>query len=304
MLRFAPGGRMGFVTNPKNNLVYLFDSSTNRILQAVEVDQGPTQVSFTEGFAYIRSVGSEQVTLIELTGLNKDGTVNVSKFPAGQSSPAEVSNLSTANSIVPTPEGNAVVIANPLDKTIYYYTQGMVAPMGNFQNYRREPKAVFVIDRSLRETSPGVYSVNIKPTSSGTYDIPFLLNSPRVYHCFEMTVKHNPALAARQKALAFKVEPLLKSAKIKLGETTRMQFRLTDPQTKEPKVDIKDVGVLTVQASGTWHKRQWARPLGGGIYEMEINAPEAGVYYVFWECPSLKMKYNQTRYVILEAMED
>jgi hypothetical protein len=180
----------------------------------------------------------------------------------------------------------------------------MVAPMGNFQNYRREPKAVFVIDRSLRETSPGVYSVNIKPTSSGTYDIPFLLNSPRVYHCFEMTVKHNPALAARQKALAFKVEPLLKSAKIKLGETTRMQFRLTDPQTKEPKVDIKDVGVLTVQASGTWHRRQWARPLGGGIYEMEINAPEAGVYYVFWECPSLKMKYNQTRYVILEAMED
>jgi hypothetical protein len=205
---------------------------------------------------------------------------------------------------VPTPEGNAVVIANPLDKTIYYYTQGMAAPMGNFQNYRREPKAVFVIDRSLRETQPGVYSVNIKPTSSGTYDIPFLLNSPRLYHCFKMTVRPNPALAGRQTEVAFKVEPLLKSAKIKPGEVTRMQFRLVDPQTREPKADIKDVGVLTMQASGTWHKRQWARPVGGGIYEFELDAPEAGIYYVFWECPSLKMKYNQTRYIILDARDE
>ncbi|HYP29745.1 MAG TPA: YncE family protein [Blastocatellia bacterium] len=303
-IRFAPGGRMGFVTNPKKGVVYVFDSATNRMLQAAEIGHEPTQLSFTEGFAYVRSVGTEYVTMIELTGLNKDGSVNISTFPAGQRGAGRAFGLSTASAIVPAPEGNAVLVANPADKTIYYYTQGMAAPMGNFQNYRREPRAVLVSDRSLRETSPGVYSVNIKPTNAGTYDVPFLLDSPRVYHCFEMTVKPDPALAKRQPRPAFKVEPLLKEAKIKPGEVTRLQFKLSDPQTKEPKADVKDVGVLTLLASGTWNKRQWARPIGDGVYEVEFTAPEAGVYYVFWECPSLNMKYNQTRHIILDARDE
>ena len=39
---------------------------------------------------------------------------------------------------------------------IYYYSEGMAAPMGNFQNYRRVPRAVKVVDRSLREEARGL----------------------------------------------------------------------------------------------------------------------------------------------------
>jgi hypothetical protein len=60
--------------------------------------------------------------------------------------------------MVPAPEGNSVLIANPADRVIYYYSEGMAAPMGSFQNYRREPRALMVVDRSLREVTSGVYT--------------------------------------------------------------------------------------------------------------------------------------------------
>ena len=45
--------------------------------------------------------------------------------------------VSLADVIVPAPEGDSVLVANPADRVIYYYSEGMAAPMGSFQNYRR-----------------------------------------------------------------------------------------------------------------------------------------------------------------------
>ena len=54
---FAPGGRWGFVPNPKENVVYVFDASTNRLAHTISVEKGPDQVTFTDTFAYVRSSG-------------------------------------------------------------------------------------------------------------------------------------------------------------------------------------------------------------------------------------------------------
>src|SRR5678816_778703 len=113
------------------------------------------------------------------------GQPDVAKFPGGQIAPEEArTESSIADAIVPAPEGNSVLLANPADGVIYYYTEGMAAPMGSFQNYRREPRAVMVWDQSLREASPGVYSTNLKLIGAGDYDVAFLLDTPRVSHCF------------------------------------------------------------------------------------------------------------------------
>ena len=42
-LRFAPGGRWGFVPNPTENVVYVFDASTNRLAHTISVEKGPDQ---------------------------------------------------------------------------------------------------------------------------------------------------------------------------------------------------------------------------------------------------------------------
>lgn len=47
-----------------------------------------------------------------------------------------------------------------------YYSEGMAAPMGDFQNYQRVPRAVMVVDRSLREEALGVYSTTERPANA------------------------------------------------------------------------------------------------------------------------------------------
>ena len=135
------------------------------------------------------------------------GQPDVVKFPGGQNAPADSPVGASADVIVPAPEGNSVLVANPADRVIYYYSEGMAAPMGSFQNYRRNPRAVMVIDRSLREISSGVYSTTTKLPKSGIYDVAFLLDSPRVTHCFSAEAKPNPDVR-REKQVALRIEYL------------------------------------------------------------------------------------------------
>jgi len=302
-VRFDPSGRYGFAANQKEDAVYIFDAATNRPLQTVTIEKGPDQISFTKTFAYIRSAGAEEVKMIRLSALAKGEPADLSKFPGGQSPPGRSSGVAFADTIVPAPEENSVLVANPADQVIYYYTEGMAAPMGTFNNYRREPKAVLIVDRSLREKEPGEYSTLVKLPRSGKYDMAFLLDSPRVIHCFSAEAKLNPELEKKRQRAPLQVESLLTNKQMKVGEKLRLRFKLTDPVTNEPKVDLRDVRVLTFLAPGVWQKRQWAESVGDGVYESEITAPQAGVYYVFFECPSLKVSYVQLPHLVLQALD-
>src|SRR6185369_15793040 len=207
-VRFAPGGRWGFVPNVRENVVYVFDASANRLAHTITIDDGPDQVAFTDTFAYVRATGSTEVSMIRLSTLT--GQPDIAKFPGGQTSPAEASDeASIADAIVPAPEGNSILLANPADRVIYYYSEGMAAPMGSFQNYRRNPRAVMVVDRSLRETTAGVYTTTTRMPKSGVYDVAFLLDSPRLTHCFSAEAKVNPEVP-REKQTAVRLEFLNK----------------------------------------------------------------------------------------------
>src|SRR6185503_20448874 len=120
-------------------------------------------------------------SMVRLSTLS--GQPDIAKLPGGQNAPEEApADASIADVMVPAPEGNSILLANPADAIIYYYSEGMAAPMGSFQNYRRQPRAVMVVDRSLRETTAGVYTTTTKLPKSGVYDVAFLLDSPRITH--------------------------------------------------------------------------------------------------------------------------
>ena len=302
-IRFTPDGRFGFAVNRSTGTVNIFDVSTNQVVQSVAVGPTPDQLTFTRDFAYVRSSGSEFVNMITLAGLSKEThEVSVNRFPAGQRAPQESAFTSLADAIIPAPEGGSVLVANPADKMIYYYTEGMAAPMGTFQNYRRNPRALLVLDNSLRETSPGVYTTNVRLTGQGRYDVAFLLDSPRLVNCFDLTIKENPDLPG-PKEVAIRVEPLLKEGAIHAGESYQLRFRVTDTSTHQAK-ELKDMGVLVFLAPGIWQQRQWATPLGGGLYEVSFVPPHAGVYYVFFQCPSLGVQFNQLPNFTLQVTKE
>jgi YVTN family beta-propeller protein len=302
-IRFTPDGRFGFAVNRASASVDIFDVSTNQIIKSVAVGPTPDQLTFTKDFAYVRSSGSEFVNMITLAGLSKEAhEVSINRFPAGQRAPQDAAFTSLADAIIPAPEGGSVLVANAADKMIYYYTEGMAAPMGSFQNYRRNPRALLVLDNSLRETSPGVYTTIVRLTGQGRYDVAFLLDSPRLVNCFDLTIKENPDLP-RPKEVAIRVEPMLREGAILAGENYQLRFRVTDASTHQAK-ELKDMGVLVFLAPGIWQQRQWAKPLGDGLYEVSFVPPHAGVYYVFFQCPSLGVQFNQLPSFTLQVTKD
>ncbi|HJY28521.1 MAG TPA: YncE family protein [Pyrinomonadaceae bacterium] len=294
-------GHYGFALNPQQSKVYVFDLSSNRLIQTVPVGPGSDQISFTQQFAYIRSTGSEFVTMIRLSDIGKEAAVT--KFPAGQRAPAESPSRSHAAAIVPAPEDGAVLVANPADKMIYYYTEGMAAPMGSFQNYKRDPRALLVMDNSLRETERGVYSTTVRFNTPGQYDVAFLLDSPRLINCFEITVAENPN-APRKIETAIKIEPLVKEAVANAGARFNVRFKVIDSKTGKVKTDLNDLRVLVFLAPGIWQQRDLAKPIGEGVYETSFVPPSAGVYYVFFQSASLGLQFNQSTPLTIQAVKN
>ena len=165
-VRFAPGGRYGFVLNTKESSVTVFDAASNRLLHEVKHWEVARSDHLQRHVCVRQVTRDENVEMLRLGTIGKE--VDITEFPGGQGAPGQGSPPVRADSIVLAPEGNAVIVANPVDKVLYYYSEGMAAPMGNFQNYRREPLAVLIVDRSLREVQPGIYSTTIKLPASGT----------------------------------------------------------------------------------------------------------------------------------------
>ena len=297
MLRLQPDGRYGFALNTALNSVFVFDLPSNKLMHKIAVGPGSDQITFTKQFAYVRASGSEFVTMIKLTDLEKEAAL--SRFPAGQKAPKEAAVSSLGDAIVPAPEEGAVIVANPADKMIYFYSEGMAAPMGSFQNYRRIPKALLVLDNGLRETQRGLYSTTIRLDTPGYYDAVFLLDSPRAIHCFSFAVDENPSLPKPISA-GLKVQQLSTDIPV-VGQSYTLRFKLIDGNTGEGKPNLNDLGVLVYLAPGIWQERKAAMPVGNGVYEMSFIPPQPGVYYVHFRIPSMDVPFSQITPLVLET---
>ncbi|MDT5062447.1 MAG: hypothetical protein QOH63_2906 [Acidobacteriota bacterium] len=285
-LRFEPKGRYGFAINQVESTVSVIDASTNKLIGTTPVTKEPDQVVFTEDYAYVRGLASEKFSLIELREV-PNGKLSPVDVQAGQRPASDVSaEIGVADMIAPTPEGNGAMIANTADGMFYYYTEGMMAPMGSFSNYKRRPHALMILDNSLSEVAPGVYSAPIKLTKAGSFDVPFLIDQPQLTNCFQLSVSESPNNESERASTAIQVEPLFKGAQFKPGETVKIKFKITDSVTHKPVSKLEDVRVLAFEPPGIWQQRQWAKDTGNGIYEIEQVFPHDGIFNVMIEVSS------------------
>jgi YVTN family beta-propeller protein len=300
-IRFAPGGRFAFVVHPNQNSVHVVDAASNRLIQTADVEKDPDQVAFSDELAYVRHRGSETVLMIPLKSVGEPGKpVAVVDFPGGQHPPGRMAQGTPADGIVQSPGDAAVLVANPEDKAIYFYKEGMAAPMGQFQNYGRQPRAVLVVDRSLREVRPGVYETTAQMTGAGDYELALFLDSPNLVHCFPVKLAENPVLAAARRP-PLQIQPAVEKSTVGVGEDVTVRFKLSDPEGGAPKTGLRDVRVLTFLSPGIWQQRQWADEVGKGLYEIHFKPPEAGVYFVFVEVASAGIPFQKSPFLVLTA---
>jgi YVTN family beta-propeller protein len=302
--RFDPSGRYGFAVNQIESTVSVVDASTNQVMAESPVVKGPDQVTFTRLYAYVRGTESEKFSLIELSEAKK-GKFSPVDIQAGRLAANTMpKEIGVADMIQPTPEGNSVMIANLPDQMIYYYVEGMMVPMGTFENYKRRPRALMLIDRSLSETAPGVYSSPVKLKRAGTFNLPFLLDQPRVTNCFEVKIADSPYAEKVQASASTLVEPMFKGNRFKPGEAVRLRFKVSDSVTKRPIAGLRDVQVLIFEPPGIWQKRVMAKESGDGVYEVTEAFPHVGLFRVMTQIQSRGMRFADQPFAAVAVMNE
>jgi YVTN family beta-propeller protein len=291
-LRFEPQGRYAFAVNQKESKLTIIDAATNRAVGSASVVASPDQVVFTSDYAYVRGLGSEKFSLINLKEA-ADGKPSPVDIQAGRRPPSDSpEDYGVADMIAATPEGGSAMIANAPDATLYYYVQGMMAPMGTLSNYKRRPQALLILDRSLAETGPGVYSTPVRLSHGGRFSVAILVDQPRLINCFDIEIAQSPDGSQNPAGASIHIEPEFKGLKAVANRPYTLRFRVKDTTTGAPVNGLMDVQVLVFQPPGIWQQRQWAKDLGGGLYEVTQTFPQASMFSVMFNVASRGVSYR------------
>lgn len=173
--------------------------------------------------------------------------------------------------------------------------------MGSFGSYGHRVQAVTVVDRSLKEVAPGVYAGRLRIPVAGHYDVAFLLENPRVLHCFSADAAPNPA---RPQEAGLDVEYLDLPTSLDQGRTLPVRLRLSDTRSRAARADLQDVLVSWHAVPGRLQGRAMARHLGGGDYEAPVPLGKAGVYYLFVSVASLDLLPSELPFRTIQVASD
>ena len=301
-MRASDDGRWLFALNTAEDKVLVIDPSDHAVRHEIAVQGQPYQVAFTRAFAYVRALGSERVTMINLSTLGEGREPIVQSFAAGSVPPKAAGDLVIADSIAAAAGDAGVLVVNPGDSTTYFYMEGMNAAASNYKVAGSQARAVTVVDRSLREVEPGVYASRLTMPAAGHFDVAFSLDSPRMLHCFATDAAANPRLAEGRRGI--KLDYLPHARAVAPGATTPIRFRLVDTASGAARAGVTDLQVLSILAPGRGRTVTAVREVGDGVYEAEVPIREAGAYYVYVGSASLRKGFDEWPFLTLRASPD
>lgn len=297
---FSADGRFGIVLNTLESRASVIDAATDSLIHELDVSAEPYQVVFTKAYAYVRGLASAKVTMINLSSLGQGRTPISQGFEAGPQAPRLAGDLPLASSLAVSRDDNAVFVVNPVDNTTYFYAEGMNAPMSGYPNRGQVARAAMVIDRSLREVEPGLYSARIKLPSAGRFDVAFLLNQPNIIHCFTALVEPDPSVA--QHPGVPKVEFMLDKATAALGSPYVVRFRIVQGQQKTQRSGVKDVQVRYFRAPTSRAQEVAALEVGNGIYEAPVTLDQNGAWYLHVRAASLGANFDDKTFASVRVL--
>ncbi len=190
--KLSPDKRYVLIVNPSQHRVHVLDASTGRPMHAITVSGKPYDVMFSEQYAYVRSLESEQVALISVAALEKSDP-KPQYIPAGSGILAQAKEgLPIASTMGLTLNKSGAFLASPTERTVYHYMEGMNAPDSGLRTYGHTPMAALVIQRGLRQVGPGEYSAVVKLPSAGRMVVALASDAPKIRECIGLHVERAP----------------------------------------------------------------------------------------------------------------
>ncbi|WP_433739982.1 YncE family protein [Pseudomonas putida] len=297
---FSGDGRFGIVLNTLENQASVIDAATDSLIHELDVSAEPYQVVFTKAYAYVRGLASPKVTMINLASLGEGRKPISQGFEAGTQPPRLAGDLPLASSLGVSRDENSVFVVNPVDNTTYFYAEGMNAPMSGYPNRGQVARAALVIDRSLREVEPGLYSARVKLPPAGRFDVAFLLNQPNIVHCFSTVIE--PNTVTPKQAGAPKVEFMLDKSTAALGSPYTVRFRIVQGKQKTLRSGVKDVQVRYFLAPSSRPQLVAARDVGDGVYEAPVTLDQKGAWYLHVRAASLGANFDDQTFASVRVL--
>lgn len=281
-LAVDPGGRWIFAASREAGTLAAIDASNATVRHAWSGLGEPDDLAFSDDYLYVRDRAAARIHLVERARLATATGPGLVEIPVGQRAPM-AGGRSQAASIVDTPEPGTVLVANSADRALYVYREGMMAPVGSQLTYGREPRAILVLDRALREEAPGRHVAHASLRGNGRYTVALLLESPRIATCFPVEVEGIPEVERPDEPM-FAFTPLTDTGRsFAPGEPVELRFRLADAAGASPAPE--ELSLLVHRAPGN---HQW-RPVpvaeGGGVYRVRFEPPLEGRYRLLAAAP-------------------
>ncbi|MDI1479601.1 hypothetical protein [Polyangium sp. y55x31] len=270
-IAFAPPGRFAWIVQKDAGAAHVFDASQGKIVRTTNGLSRPDHVVFTRHYAYVRELGSSHLSMFGLAGIEKNESPKLVQVAMGQAAPGAIDAPTFAAPMAPLPEGGGMIVAHPVDRNLYGYVEGMMAPVATHPAYGRSPRAVRLVDRSLRETEPGVYEAPLRLDRGGILDVAVQLESPRkITACLESSL---PEAEPRLREEPFELEPLFDPGeRLVAGRPATLRFRLREP------VQARALTVLFARDPAGYAWRGVPRDEGEGVYSVNVNPSLPGPY--------------------------
>ncbi|HEX6361782.1 MAG TPA: hypothetical protein VFZ93_02415 [Albitalea sp.] len=300
-LRADPSGRYVFALSERESRAWVLDTASGRVTGSARVADHPDQIAFTQRFAYVRGLKSVKVSLIDLQALQR-GTVEVADIPVFRAPAASMrEHINVADMIVPSPQGDGVVIAGTADTVLYSYMEGMMAPQGTFDAARRTARALMLVDRGLRETAPGTYTQRLRLGKPGRYVVPVALPQPRAAACVEVLV--DGAVPVEQ-AERYVVSLVDAGTPLHAGRPQRLRLAVRHDHGRGPVTGLGDLQLMVLQLPGLWQQRQFAREVAPGVYEIEQRFPRDGDFRLSVQIASRGLAFGATGTIPLRVVQN
>lgn len=282
-------GRRALVLNPLADDATLLDLATPRVVGRLAVPGLPDQIAFSRDYAYLRSEATPNVQVVSLAQA-REGRLQSVAVPMGRSSPADApAALNVASVFAIAPEGNGMLVANPGDGSIYRYAEGMMVPVGSFSNYRRQARALRVLDTSLAERAPGRFEAAARIEQGGRYDLIVRNLRPAVTACFVVEARGGVQPGEATAAPAVQ----LVAVRARGARSAEVEFQLAGADGRP--IDTADVRLLAMQVHGVAQSRTRATALGGGRYQATLSALPAAEFELMVQAPAAELGYERGR---------
>ncbi len=266
----------------------IIDLARNRVVMELATPPGADSIVTTDQFLYVTGGPSGRAALFGLDDLihSKNQALDVMVSSPNRA----LDDGDVPSRIVASPQGNGILVASAGDGMIYQYSEGMMAPVGSYSNYRRAAVGLDIVDYSFSPVEPGHYRTTIRNDSAGRYELLIGAVRPRLASCSALILEgstNNQAASARLQAQYISAE-----ATASRREKVRVRVLETLPGREATALSgLRDLTLLVFDKHSGWQRRIPLSDEGDGEYEAVFPLPKAATYDLLVSSQSANLSF-------------